>query len=153
MYPHRRIISHLSVATVACFVTLGHTQASIYRCTNGKDPVLFSQFACPQGGESTLWKSSDTTLFVLPPLTKAEQDELAAMARVNTRKEKARQSQRRRQEKLRNTAAAKTRQQCREARTALATIRLQKKQGYKASAARALDREQARWDGVRRTTC
>lgn len=153
MYPHKRIIGRLSVTAVACFVMLGHVQASIYRCTNGKDPVLFSQFACPQGATATLWESSDTTLFVLPPLTKAEQDELAAMARANARKEKARQSQRRRQEKLRNAAAAKTRQQCREARTALATIRLQKKQGYKASAARALDREQARWDAVRKTTC
>lgn len=152
-YQRVRVLSHLTVAATACFVTLAHAQASIYRCTNGKDPVLFSQFSCPPGDESALWESADTTLITLPPLTTVEQAELAAMARANASLTKERQLRRRRQAKLRNTVAAKARLQCQEARAALERIRLQKRQGYKASAARTLDREQARWEKVRKVNC
>lgn len=127
--------------------------AAVYRCTNGKDPVLFSQFGCPAASESSQWTPGATSIITIAPLTAGEKAELDAMARAADRRSRDHQRQLRRRQKLRSAAVAQAHAQCREALAALEGIRLQKRQGYSASSARSLDRNQSRWKSVQKANC
>ena len=140
-----------------CAVTMStspqRADAAVYRCTNGKDPVLFSQFGCPEMSESTHWTGNETSIITLPPLTATEKAELDAMSRAADKRSRDHRRQLRRRQKLRAAAVAQADAQCREALAALEGIRSQKRQGYAARTARLLDQNQSRWETVRKANC
>lgn len=156
----RQPVRHTTIALFFCHFAIAmsttapqHAGAAVYRCTNGKDPVLFSQFSCPEAAESSRWTAGETSIVSIPALTAIEKAELDAMARAADKRSRDHQRLLHRREKLRAESVARAEAQCHEARTALEDIRLQKRQGYPARTARLLDRNQSRWESVRRANC
>lgn len=158
----RRPLRHTGVKLFYCHLVLAvamsvaapqRADAAVYRCTNGKDPVLFSQFGCPETSESSQWTESETSIIAIPALTAIEKAELDAMARAADKRSRDHRRQLRHRQKRRAAAVARADTQCREALTALEDIHLQKRQGYPARTARLLDRNQSRWESVRKANC
>ncbi len=144
---------HLVFAVAMSVAAPQHADAAVYRCTNGVDPVLFSQFGCPETSESSQWTGNETSIIAIPALTANEKAELDAMARAADKRSRDHRRQLRHRQKRRAAAVAQADTQCREALTALEDIHLQKRQGYPARTARLLDRNQSRWESVRKANC
>ncbi len=149
-HPGARLAAILVAATI---LPVG-SAAAITGCDDDAGRRTYTQFGCPPGTTATS-RPPEGVLSVVPPapLTPAEQRALERLERQLARDRQQRRADRERTHRARAAARAEARARCADAEQALADLAAKRRQGYTAREARKLDRQQERWQAIRRSAC
>jgi|GEM_PF-4668051 len=127
--------------------------ARIYRCENGSNPVLYSQFRCPGGDAQTTVEPAEHSFITIPALSAEETTALAALERSLRQSRVAAKRSRTEQMQQQRRASANAAKLCTAAIAGLERVRERKREGYSAAEVRRLDREQRMFSVQKKANC
>ena len=129
-------------------------QAAISQCRDEAGRMHFLQFGCPPGTRE-IEPEGDALLSVVttPPLGPAEIQALDQLERSLARDRQERARERARNARQQATRRDEKARRCREAKGKLEALEQRRRKGYRATAERALEAEEARWRAARKAAC
>lgn len=145
---HARI--YLTMLSGALLIAGSQAAGAVYRCVSGDEPPRFSQFPCGDGRVVVL---EPVHTVRIPPVSDEERALLDELERER-RAERAERAARRARARAQTRAEREAREQrCATARSELDALAAQRRKGYRASEARALDRREAALEAEARQSC
>ena len=116
--------------------------ASIYRCSDGQNAPLFSQFPCAASQDVEAMVITSISVVTPAQLTQSEQATLARIKHQFERSRASASSDQQHSRRLSNRRRAERVAICAKTRRALKSLRERKRDGYSLSAARGLQAEE-----------
>ena len=139
--------------TCALLSASAAASGSVYRCQAGSEPVLFSQFRCPDGAVEQLVEPTATSIVEIPGLSPDEQKAVAELERTLLARRREHRQQRKRQQRNAAAMRAEARRQCNAALQGLKQLREHKRHGYSAADSNRLGEREASLQNLRKENC
>ncbi|MEM8765901.1 MAG: hypothetical protein AAGE43_00535 [Pseudomonadota bacterium] len=129
--------------------------AVVQSCRGSDGALHFVQFSCPPETEPAAQDPAMTPINVVggAALSAAEQRALAKLEQVLAKEREQRRRVRARAQTVQKKAKAREAEACRKAESALDALRIERRQGYRATEAQRLDAAERRWHAERRENC
>ncbi len=129
-------------------------QAAVSQCQDEAGRMHFLQFGCPAGTRHIEPdKKALLSVVTTAPLSPAEVEALDQLERTLARDRQERARQRARNARQQAARKEENARRCQEANGKLAALQQRRRKGYRATAERALEAEEARWRATRKAAC
>jgi len=141
--------------TSCCLVvvaSVGDAHGRVYRCSTTTGAVLFTQF-CPPDRQLALHEPESSSFVEFAPLSAEEQHTLTDLQRELERQRTSHRQALKRQARARREESERAASRCREATGALEALDAERRKGYRATDAAALDARERELSRMKRSNC